>query len=478
VSYAGLFDQILEDLTLGRFTQGMALLANTLDTAAAGAEALAIATAVLRQHPLDEMLREDPLYVGSQGGSSALYDRLALAASDEAPATCSRTGQELFRASHSLRLRQALCRRQAALSARLERSWQSGQRICLLGGEALLHTPGLTGRDLGNVTVLSPCPATARALNQTFHASLDIVPCETGDLLSLARLPAGKFDLAVLGNWTANIADSQLANLLDRLEPQLTENGAIIFGSLVRGHSGSGFARAYIGWQPQPHDLERLAKTATNLHIHSFELTPGCMAWAECAHRDQQGETMTVTMIETSLKAIARGDTDAFNGLYRTWQPRLVAYAAGLLAGDRSSALDIVDEALMTVWQQAGRFSGSGSGEGWLRRIVRNKAIDWLRREGRAHALDTAHGQLRELADPKPDPEAASATKSEASALRQLLSQLPLDQREAVWLCYFEERSMAEIAEICGCPTNTVKTRLFHARRKLRNQFQFVNSQR
>ena len=61
-----------------------------------------------------------------------------------------------------------------------------------------------------------------------------------------------------------------------------------------------------------------------------------------------------------------------------------------------------------------------------------------------------------------------AARASDASQLRAALEHLSFEHREVIWLCYFEDKPLAEIAEITGCPENTVKTRLFHARRNLR----------
>ncbi len=172
---------------------------------------------------------------------------------------------------------------------------------------------------------------------------------------------------------------------------------------------------------------------------------------------------------EAHLRGIAGGDRAAFSALYRIWQPVLVRYATGLLNGDREAAEDVVDEALLAVWQQAGRFAGSGSGSGWLRRIVRNKAVDWLRRQRETTLPHDGVGSLAEvMADPAPSASEIAEQQSDKEALIRALGVLSFDHREAVWLCYFEELSVQEIAEIASCPANTVKTRLFHARRILR----------
>jgi RNA polymerase sigma-70 factor, ECF subfamily len=173
--------------------------------------------------------------------------------------------------------------------------------------------------------------------------------------------------------------------------------------------------------------------------------------------------------MDTDLQQIARGDRAAFSRVYLATRLDFARYATGLLAGDRDAAEDAVDEAFIAIWQQADRYDGRGSAIGWMRRIVRNKAIDWLRKQRETTFADTSDGLNTDTQrDDAPTPFEAAAHKSTAKALRAALDRLSFDQREAVWLCYFEDRSLSEIAEIAGCPENTVKTRLFHARRILR----------
>jgi RNA polymerase sigma-70 factor, ECF subfamily len=173
--------------------------------------------------------------------------------------------------------------------------------------------------------------------------------------------------------------------------------------------------------------------------------------------------------IATTIRALARGDRAAFERLYRAQQRPLLGYALGLLAGDREAAEDVVDEAFLDIWKQAAGFAGTGSAQGWIRRIVRNKAVDWLRRNGSARFAELSE-EHEQLADDTPGPEDLAIAASDANWLRLALGRLSLDQREAVVLAYFEQRSVAEIAAIQSCPEGTVKTRLFHARLNMRFQ--------
>ncbi len=171
---------------------------------------------------------------------------------------------------------------------------------------------------------------------------------------------------------------------------------------------------------------------------------------------------------EAQLRDIAKGDRQAFNALYREWHGRLVSYAAGLLAGDRSTAEDVVNEAFFAIWEQAASFSGSGSAEGWIRRIVRNKAVDWIRKR-RDLPMSDHIDTMANSASSEATPFDTAAQASTAKRMQQALATLSIDHRDVVWLCYFEERALSEIADIVQCPENTVKTRLYHARKILRD---------
>jgi RNA polymerase sigma-70 factor, ECF subfamily len=172
---------------------------------------------------------------------------------------------------------------------------------------------------------------------------------------------------------------------------------------------------------------------------------------------------------EHDIAAIATGDRGAFTRLYRAHHSALLRFATGLLAGDRAAAEDAVDEAFIAIWEQAGRFDGHGHIIGWMRSIVRNKAIDWVRKQKHVSMSPSDVEQaLAQEADSQPDPFEAAASLNMAETLRRALGQLSIEQREAVWLCYFEDKPLSEIADTAGCPENTVKTRLFHARRLLR----------
>lgn len=169
------------------------------------------------------------------------------------------------------------------------------------------------------------------------------------------------------------------------------------------------------------------------------------------------------------IRAIAAGDRNSFDTLYRISQRPMLAYAIGLLAGDRGLAEDAVDEAFLNIWTDASGFGGTGSAQGWIRHIVRNKAIDIIRRQ-KGGRTEQWSDRFEQVAQDSPGPEDLAMQSSNSRWLNAKLQALSLEQREAVFLCYYEELSLSEIAEIMACPEGTVKTRLFHARKALRTQ--------
>ncbi len=173
--------------------------------------------------------------------------------------------------------------------------------------------------------------------------------------------------------------------------------------------------------------------------------------------------------IEAELKRIAKDDRAAFARLYRETGGELIRYATGLLAGDREAAEDAVDEAFIAIWQQAGRYDGRGHAMGWMRKIVRNKTIDWLRKQREVPMSGMAEMERHtEEATDLVTPFELAAQKSTGDVVRGALSALSVEQREAIWMCYFEDMPLSAIAEVAGCPENTIKTRLFYARKILK----------
>lgn len=165
----------------------------------------------------------------------------------------------------------------------------------------------------------------------------------------------------------------------------------------------------------------------------------------------------------TLIRRVATRDREAFEELYRAYYPRLMRYLLSHL-GDRELAEEILNDVMMVVWEKASTFRGRSRTSTWVLGIAHYKVLQALRARGRrprAVALD--------LAD---DP---SATQREANGravdqrmlLAKALRSLSPAQRAVVELTYYYGYSYKEIAKITDCPVNTVKTRMFHARKRL-----------
>lgn len=171
---------------------------------------------------------------------------------------------------------------------------------------------------------------------------------------------------------------------------------------------------------------------------------------------------------EELIARVAQKDKHAFEQLYRQMRGKLVLQAKALLAGDIGAAEDAVDEAFADLWSKPASFSAAGSAEGWLRRIVRNKAIDHVRRSNKTNGqspLDCAF-QAPSL---DRSPEESAIDQNSSHFLGQALKNLPGNQQEVLHLFYYVELSVQEIAEQIEVPIGTVKSRLFHGRQMLRD---------
>lgn len=165
------------------------------------------------------------------------------------------------------------------------------------------------------------------------------------------------------------------------------------------------------------------------------------------------------------LAQVALGDRDAFSKLYLKYQPRLVSYCARLLNDDLAQAADIVDEAMFDVWRSAGRFEGKSKPSTWIYSITRNKLISWLRKTSEVTLGDDE--SLLAMIDPANSLEDELAMTDMKQQLVRLMSQLTTEHREVLRLTYFEDKSVKEVALLLGISENTVKTRMFYARKRL-----------
>jgi len=162
---------------------------------------------------------------------------------------------------------------------------------------------------------------------------------------------------------------------------------------------------------------------------------------------------------------VAVGDRAAFELLFRDYGERIFRYAHRLIA-DATKAEEVTNDVMLEVWKTAARFEGRSKVSTWILGIARHLALNAVRRK----QLDTMDvDDAPALVDEKEIPAALEHDRNVLkSALTTALGRLSTDHRDAIELTFFHGLSYQEIAEVVGCPENTVKTRMFHARKQLK----------
>jgi len=163
------------------------------------------------------------------------------------------------------------------------------------------------------------------------------------------------------------------------------------------------------------------------------------------------------------LARVAGGDRWAFERLYRVYQPRLTRFLTMLLKSPQLIE-EVLDDTMMAVWQTAGSFRGSSKPSTWMFAIAYRKA-----NKAKARWPDPVEqpAQDQRVSD-DPAPDEGLQQQHLRTALMKAMDQLSPDHRAVVDLTYFQGMGYREIAEIVDCPVDTVKTRMFHARRRLK----------
>jgi RNA polymerase sigma-70 factor, ECF subfamily len=163
------------------------------------------------------------------------------------------------------------------------------------------------------------------------------------------------------------------------------------------------------------------------------------------------------------LERIRAGDQGALQALYGRHHVKIFRFAFRLVRNE-ASAEDIVSDVFIDVWRKATNFEGRSEASTWLLAITRNKAYSLLRRRKEDGLDDDKAAAIEDEAD---NPEVVLQKKLKGELLRACLSGLSREHREVIDLVYYHEKSIEEVALIVGAPEGTVKTRMFHARKKL-----------
>jgi RNA polymerase sigma-70 factor, ECF subfamily len=172
--------------------------------------------------------------------------------------------------------------------------------------------------------------------------------------------------------------------------------------------------------------------------------------------------------VRTLLERVGRQDQAAFRELYKAFSRRVFAYVLNMVK-DHGRAEEILVDTMYEVWRAPARFRGDSQFGTWLIGIARNKALMAFR----GRRPDELHEDLDDIAETaasdSPDGFAQLAAKQRSEGVQTCMGRLSNEHRECMHLVFFEGLSLAEVAAVQGCPENTVKTRLFHARQKIKN---------
>ena len=163
------------------------------------------------------------------------------------------------------------------------------------------------------------------------------------------------------------------------------------------------------------------------------------------------------------IRRVADKDRRAFETLYQRYGPRLQRYLSRLIQRP-DVAEEALDDVMLVVWQNAARFNDRSRVSTWILGIAHYKALK--ARARLAGRLSETPVSDQQVADGE-GPEDATMRGELDRLLAKGLEALSPEQRVVVELTFYQERSYHEIAEITRCPVNTVKTRMFHARKRL-----------
>lgn len=173
-----------------------------------------------------------------------------------------------------------------------------------------------------------------------------------------------------------------------------------------------------------------------------------------------------VSSASDDVRLIARvvsGDLRAFEALYKAYHARL-SHFLGRLLRRPVMVEEVVNDTMMVVWNRAESYNGMSKVSTWIFAIAYRRALKALRRAD--EPMEDLHADRRESHEPGPEQQLSRTQAKDRLGLA--MEHLSHDHRAVVHLAYFQELGYREIAEIMDCPVDTVKTRMYHARRNLK----------
>lgn len=177
---------------------------------------------------------------------------------------------------------------------------------------------------------------------------------------------------------------------------------------------------------------------------------------AAATRSDARGEARLISRV-------AGGELRAFEELYRVYHPRLTRFLSNMLRRPELVE-EVLNDTMLVVWRRADSFNGTSKVSTWIFAIAYRKALKALR--GLDVPVEDKNADFRESGAAGPEQQLGQRQVQEV--LLNAMGELSADHRAVVAFTYFQDIGYREIAEIMDCPVDTVKTRMFHARRRLK----------
>ena len=180
---------------------------------------------------------------------------------------------------------------------------------------------------------------------------------------------------------------------------------------------------------------------------------------------------------EALMLRLRDGDDLALNKLMQRWEKPLVGFNLRY-TNNRADAIDLAQETFVRVYENRGRYRPKGKFSTWMFTIAVNLCRNHARWKSRHPSISTVSANpdgeendwSETITDEAPQPDESAIGSDEAQQIRDAIQELPHTLRTVVLLFEFEGMSHAEIAKVLGCTTKAVETRLYSARKALRDK--------
>jgi RNA polymerase sigma-70 factor (ECF subfamily) len=191
--------------------------------------------------------------------------------------------------------------------------------------------------------------------------------------------------------------------------------------------------------------------------------------------------SLNPTFVETEapetrslLEQARAGDAGAFGAICRLYETRLLRHAMSLCGNERL-AEELAQDTLVEGWKSLRRYNGRCKFFTWLCAILLNRHRNTLRQKRplplsalAGSDQDAVEAHVASLTDHDSRPDQTAQLREQADMVQDCLAALPLKHRQVIYLRFYVDDSLEEIAEALGCSVGTVKSRLFNALDKLR----------